>query len=77
MLLFIRHNKKGRAKMARFLYSAFSDEAADSIDGQIAACKANGYNFATYNVIMIQRDIPYETALAQCIESDDVAAGEI
>lgn len=28
--------------MARFLYSAFSDEAADSIDGQIAACKANG-----------------------------------
>lgn len=42
MLLFIRHNKKGRAKMARFLYSAFSDEAADSIDGQIAACKANG-----------------------------------
>ena len=42
-----------------------------------AACKANGYNFATYNVIMIQRDIPYETALAQCIESGDVAAGEI
>ena len=42
MLLFIGHNKKGRAKMARFLYSAFSDEAADSIDGQIAACKANG-----------------------------------
>lgn len=42
-----------------------------------AACEANGYNFATYNVTMIQRDIPYETALAQCIESDDVAAGEI
>ena len=30
-----------------------------------------------YNVTMIQRDIPYETGLAQCIESDDVAAGEI
>ncbi len=42
-----------------------------------AACEANGYNFATYNVTMIQRDIPYETALAQCIESGDVAAGEI
>jgi len=28
--------------MARFLYSAFSDESSDSIDGQIAACKANG-----------------------------------
>ena len=34
----------------------------------------NGYHFATYNVTMIQRDIPYETALAQCIESGDVAA---
>ena len=42
-----------------------------------AACEANGYHFATYNVTMIQRDIPYETALAQCIESGDVAAGEI
>jgi len=42
-----------------------------------AACEANGYNFATYNVTMIQRNIPYETALAQCIESGDVAAGEI
>ena len=42
-----------------------------------AACEANSYHFATYNVTMIQRDIPYETALAQCIESDDVAAGEI
>ena len=28
--------------MARFLYSAFSDEAAAGIEGQIAACKANG-----------------------------------
>lgn len=28
--------------MARFLYSAFSDEAAADIEGQIAACKANG-----------------------------------
>ena len=34
--------------MARFLYSAFSDEAADSIDGQIAACKANGMNYSTF-----------------------------
>lgn len=42
-----------------------------------AACEANGYHFATYDVTMIQRDIPYETALAQCIESGDVAAGEI
>jgi len=28
--------------MARFLFSAFSDEAAKDLEGQIAACKANG-----------------------------------
>jgi len=28
--------------MARFLFSAFSDEAAGGLEGQIAACKANG-----------------------------------
>ena len=42
-----------------------------------AACEANGYHFATYNVTMIQRDIPYETALAQCIESDDGGGGDL
>ena len=68
------------AKLAVTIQTTSQPQQADlqpALQKIKAACKANGYNFATYNVIMIQRDIPYETALAQCIESGDVAAGEI
>ena len=68
------------AKLAVTIQTTSQPQQADlqsALQKIKAACEANGYNFATYNVTMIQRDIPYETALAQCIESDDVAAGEI
>lgn len=42
-----------------------------------AACEANGYHFSAYDVTLIQRDIPYGTALDQCVQSGDVAAEEI
>ena len=31
--------------MAQFFFSAFADEAADSLDGQIEACKRNGISY--------------------------------
>ena len=31
--------------MAEFFFSAFADEAADSLDGQIAALKRNGIGY--------------------------------
>lgn len=68
------------AKLAVTIQTTSQPQRADfqpALQKIKAACEANGYHFATYNVTMIQRDIPYETALAQCIESDDVAAGEI
>ena len=68
------------AKLAVTIQTTSQPQQADlqpALQKIKAACEANGYNFATYNVTMIQRDIPYETALAQCIESGDVAAGEI
>ena len=68
------------AKLAVTIQTTSQPQQADlqpALQKIKAACEANGYHFATYNVTMIQRDIPYETALAQCIESGDVAAGEI
>lgn len=68
------------AKLAVTIQTTSQPQQADlqpALQKIKAACEENGYHFATYNVTMIQRDIPYETALAQCIESDDVAAGEI
>lgn len=68
------------AKLAVTIQTTSQPQQADlqsALQKIEAACEANGYHFATYNVTMIQRDIPYETALAQCIESGDVAAGEI
>ena len=68
------------AKLAVTIQTTSQPQQADlqpALQKIKAACEANGYHFATYDVTMVQRDIPYETALAQCIESDDVAAGEI
>ena len=66
------------AKLAVTIQTTSQPQQADlqpALQKIKAACEANGYHFATYDVTMVQRDIPYETALAQCIESDDVAAG--
>ena len=66
------------AKLAVTIQTTSQPQQADlqfALQKIKAACEANGYHFATYNVTMVQRDIPYETALAQCIESGDVAAG--
>ena len=61
--------------MARFLYSAFSDEAADSIDGQIAACKANGVTHMELRGVDGNRIITDGLGSSNPIASNATAAG--